>query len=233
MPRSQRHRLRASTKGYPANWQAVQVQVKRAAAGKCVRCGQEHNPKAGQRLQVHHLDMNKANQAEWNLVPLCQPCRLVVQAMEDWEQGRLFPVEDWLMPYRLTYLAILGITEPWVGALGGLENLSSLERRLVIGTPSPTNIPINGDLGLRGSLRRLMGPAIYVEGSSDTWLEVYQYDGDYLVFRLGSRDSIAGDYFGQFNLLEAAKGCVREIKEGVITESKVRLEGTRLPWGST
>jgi hypothetical protein len=58
-----------------------------------------HNPKAGQRLQVYPLDLNLANQAEWNLVLLCPRCQGVVRAV-DWEQGRFFPVEDWLIPYR-------------------------------------------------------------------------------------------------------------------------------------
>jgi hypothetical protein len=79
--------------------QAGQGQVKHAAAGQCVRCGQGHNPKAGQRLQVYPLDLNLANQAEWNLVLLCPRCQGVVRAV-DWEQGRFFPVEDWLIPYR-------------------------------------------------------------------------------------------------------------------------------------
>ena len=114
--------------------------------------------------------MNKANLAEWNLVPLCRPCRLMVQARVDWEQGRFFPVEDWLIPYRVTYLATQGISEPWLGALGGLEpsHSNSLERRLEIDAPSPSDIPINGDLGLHGSLRRLMGRATHARRRPST-----------------------------------------------------------------
>jgi hypothetical protein len=229
MPRSSHRRLQRT--GYPASWPRVCLKVQQAASFQCGRCGQSHNPKVGHRLQVHPLDRNKANLAEWNLVPLCRPCRLVVQAMGDWAQGRFFPVEDWLIPYRITYLATQGITEPWLGALGGRETLSPIDDGLVVEPPPSPATPISDELGLRSSLKRLMGPAIYVEGAGDSWLAVYQHDGDYLVFRLGSQDN--GDYFGHYHLLEAAKKCIREIKEGVITEPQVHLEGSRLPWWSS
>jgi hypothetical protein len=233
MLRSSHLRLRVQRTAYPASWPRVRLRVQQAASFKCVRCGQSHNPKVGHRLQVHHLDMNKANLAEWNLVPLCRPCRLMVQARVDWEQGRFFPVEDWLIPYRVTYLATQGISEPWLGALGGLEpsHSNSLERRLEIDAPSPSDIPINGDLGLHGSLRRLMGRATHIEKCGDAWLEVYQCDGDYLVFRLGDKDSLNGDYLGQYSLLETAKNRVRKVQDGISDEPLVHLQGTRIPWG--
>ena len=62
--------------GYPADWPAIAKAVKDAADWQCIRCGHAHEPATGYMLTVHHLDMDKANCAWWNLTALCQRCHL-------------------------------------------------------------------------------------------------------------------------------------------------------------
>ena len=63
---------------YPENWQEIARRVRMAAGTRCEKCGSPSIP--GRILTVHHLDGNKANCADDNLVALCQVCHLHVQA---------------------------------------------------------------------------------------------------------------------------------------------------------
>jgi hypothetical protein len=65
---------------YPANWEWIATKVKSAAGWACEHCGHWHDVAAGRCLTVHHLDGNKSNCAEENLVALCQVCHLHIQA---------------------------------------------------------------------------------------------------------------------------------------------------------
>ena len=59
-----------------------------------------HPPDGKQRmLTVHHLDMDKANVADWNLAALCQGCHLSVQGRVDFHQEYLFEHTPWMRPY--------------------------------------------------------------------------------------------------------------------------------------
>ena len=61
---------------YAADWKTIATAVKTAAGWACVRCGKQHHPQTGYTLTVDHWDGDKANNAWWNLLPLCQWCHL-------------------------------------------------------------------------------------------------------------------------------------------------------------
>lgn len=97
--------MRKSTGDYPENWPEIAAAVKEAASWKCVRCGHAHDPKAGYALTVHHLDMNPANCAWWNLAALCQRCHLHIQAKVVLERVWMLDHSVWFRPYVAGYYA--------------------------------------------------------------------------------------------------------------------------------
>lgn len=97
--------MRRSTGSYPENWHEIATATKEAAGWKCVRCGHPHDPKTGHTLTVHHLDMNPANCAWWNIPALCQKCHLTIQAKVFMEQIWMLPHSAWFMPYVAGYYA--------------------------------------------------------------------------------------------------------------------------------
>lgn len=97
--------IRKSTGEYPANWKEIAKAVKDAALWKCVRCGKLHDPENGYTLTVHHLDINPANCAWWNLPALCQRCHLQIQSKVVMEREYMFPHTDWFRPYVAAYYA--------------------------------------------------------------------------------------------------------------------------------
>lgn len=99
---------RSSTVGsaYPADWPEIARQVKADAGGRCVRCNRHHDPENGYTLTVHHLDMNPANNAWWNLLPLCQRCHLSVQARVVIERPWVMTAHsEWFKPYAGGYFS--------------------------------------------------------------------------------------------------------------------------------
>ena len=66
---------------YPPDWNEIGDRVRAEAGGICIRCGHDHDPKAGYALTVHHFDGNKSNCEWWNLMALCQRCHLRRQGM--------------------------------------------------------------------------------------------------------------------------------------------------------
>lgn len=130
---------RRSTGEYPDNWKAIANEVKDEAGWRCVRCGHEHEPGAGYTLTVHHLDLNPANCAWWNLVPLCQRCHLSVQ-------GRVYLDRPWVMldhsewfkPYVAGFYAQKYLEEdlPRGEVMARLPELLQLERTAVMGVVS-------------------------------------------------------------------------------------------------
>ncbi len=72
--------------GYPDDWDAIAANVKEAAGWVCEHCtvqwgrtalgGHVHEVVTGYVLTVHHLDGDKSNCADDNLVALCQRCHL-------------------------------------------------------------------------------------------------------------------------------------------------------------
>ena len=108
--RSQRQR--AAGKGrYPLEWDRIAWAVKTWAGWRCEHCGHPHelpslrsqcdsrcsHPVDGKQrvLTVHHLNMDPAECALWNLVALCQACHLSIQSRVDWHQGWLSDLPTW------------------------------------------------------------------------------------------------------------------------------------------
>jgi 5-methylcytosine-specific restriction endonuclease McrA len=65
---------------YPENWDLIAARIKRQAGGCCEHCGHADHAASGHALTVHHLDLDKSNCADDNLVALCQRCHLHIQA---------------------------------------------------------------------------------------------------------------------------------------------------------
>jgi hypothetical protein len=69
-------------KQYPANWKQISARIRFVrAANKCERCGAENrapHPVTGSLvvLGVAHLDQDRRNNVEDNLMCLCQRCHL-------------------------------------------------------------------------------------------------------------------------------------------------------------
>lgn len=84
---------------YAPDWKAIAKAVKDDAGWKCVRCSHPHDPGRGRCLTVHHFDGDKANNARWNLMALCQACHLSVQARVDPRIPIMFDPSPWAIPY--------------------------------------------------------------------------------------------------------------------------------------
>jgi hypothetical protein len=98
---------------YPADWKEIAQAVKDAAGWQCVRCGHRHEPEAGYCLTVHHLDIDPANCAWWNVVALCQRCHLSIQGKVIMERVYMFPHSEWFKPYVAAYYAVqFGLLKP-------------------------------------------------------------------------------------------------------------------------
>ena len=67
---------------YPRNWKEISNRIRFGRAkSKCELCDAEHDKphwKTGSRvvLTVHHIDGDKNNNSEYNLIALCQRCHL-------------------------------------------------------------------------------------------------------------------------------------------------------------
>lgn len=115
---------RKSTGDYPPNWKQIANEVKEAANWQCVRCGHPHDPKTGYTLTVHHLDMCPANNAWYNLAPLCQKCHLQIQAKVVMERAWYLPHSEWFRPYAAGYYAHLhGLPTDRATVLARLDEL--------------------------------------------------------------------------------------------------------------
>jgi hypothetical protein len=90
---------------YPANWSEIATAVKEAARWQCVRCCHKHEPETGYTLTVHHLDLNPANCAWWNLPALCQRCHLHIQARVIIQRPFMFEHSEWFKPFAAGYYA--------------------------------------------------------------------------------------------------------------------------------
>ena len=96
---------RKSISAYPSDWPEISLQIKDAAGWRCVRCGHPHDPAAGYCLTVHHLTIDPANCAWWNLAALCQRCHLSIQAKVVMERVWYLPHSEWFKPFCAGYYA--------------------------------------------------------------------------------------------------------------------------------
>lgn len=90
---------------YPPDWSEIARKIKFEASWECVRCGHPHDPENGYCLTVHHLDLDKSNQAWWNTPALCQRCHLQIQNKVVMEQPWMFEHSEWFKPYVAGYYA--------------------------------------------------------------------------------------------------------------------------------
>jgi 5-methylcytosine-specific restriction endonuclease McrA len=82
---------------YPDDWPQIAARIKDAAGNACEHCGHKHDPLSGHTLTVHHLDGNKSNVADDNLLACCQRCHLHIQARWTPGQGVFeFAVMEWM-----------------------------------------------------------------------------------------------------------------------------------------
>ena len=82
---------------YPEDWQEIALRIMEAAEWKCEHCGRVDDLDSGHVLTIHHLDMDKGNCEDDNLVALCQHCHLHWQAR--FLPGQLmmpFAIPEWL-----------------------------------------------------------------------------------------------------------------------------------------
>jgi hypothetical protein len=78
--------------------------AREAAGNKCVRCGSPSVP--GRILTTHHFDGDKANDAWWNLMALCQVCHLQFQAKVDPDVPFFLDHSEWAKPYVAGFYAL-------------------------------------------------------------------------------------------------------------------------------
>lgn len=79
---------------YPPDWPKISQRIKALAAWCCEGCHVKHGPSPFM-LTVHHIDYNPQNNADDNLIALCQRCHLKVQGM------MVQPVNRWEVMERL------------------------------------------------------------------------------------------------------------------------------------
>lgn len=99
-----------------------------------MRCGVKHDP-PNHVLTVHHFDMNPANCAWWNLLPLCARCHLSVQSRVDLDRPYVMADHSaWAKPYLAGYFAwkYLDLTLSREEVEARLEELVGLEREVVL-----------------------------------------------------------------------------------------------------
>ena len=120
---------------YPPDWPEIADRVRAEAGGKCIRCGHDHDPKAGYALTVHHFDGNKSNCEWWNLMALCQRCHLKIQGRVNPEVSYFLEHDEWFKPYVAGFYAWKYerrlVTRVDVELrIGEMERLLAHERRL-------------------------------------------------------------------------------------------------------
>lgn len=90
---------------YPDDWTKIATDAKNKTGWCCERCGHRHEK--GYILTVHHLDMDPANDAWWNLAALCQRCHLRIQGKVVLAQDWMFDHSRWFVPHVAGYYAHL------------------------------------------------------------------------------------------------------------------------------
>lgn len=106
---------------YPNLWNrgVIQRRIRELAGHRCEHCGIEFHPgtniavsavnRHGQPIvgTVHHIDSDKSNCTNRNLVYLCQRCHVFVQWR--WQPGDYLPLQwdnippDWILRRQLPY----------------------------------------------------------------------------------------------------------------------------------
>ena len=115
---------------YAPDWGAISMLTRDEAGWRCVRCHHHFDRETGRPLAcdaecdrrrcralliarrggthnygVHHLDGDKANNAWWNRLAVCNSCHLYIQASVIPERLFMFHHSDWFIPYVCGYYA--------------------------------------------------------------------------------------------------------------------------------
>lgn len=82
-------------------------------------------------LTTHHFDGDKANNAWWNLLVLCQRCHLTIQGKVRPEIPYFFPHSEWIKPYVAGFYAKQYLNEDLTReqSMARLDELLALELR--------------------------------------------------------------------------------------------------------
>jgi hypothetical protein len=88
---------------YNADGKEKRRAAREAAGNRCIRCGSPSVP--GRILTTHHFDGDKANDAWWNLLPLCQVCHLHIQGKVDPRTPFFLEHSEWIKPYVAGFYA--------------------------------------------------------------------------------------------------------------------------------
>jgi 5-methylcytosine-specific restriction endonuclease McrA len=104
--------------------------ISNATAGEIVKQGMKLVAK-WRILTVHHFDGDKANDAWWNHLALCQRCHLTFQSRVNPEIPWLFEHSAWLKPYVGGFYArkYLGLDLTRDEVIARLDELLNLERK--------------------------------------------------------------------------------------------------------
>jgi len=78
-------------------------EARERAGNRCLRCDSPSVP--GRILTTHHFDGDKANDAWWNLLALCQVCHLKVQAKVDPDIPFFLEHSQWAKPFVAGFYA--------------------------------------------------------------------------------------------------------------------------------
>jgi hypothetical protein len=124
---------------YPPDWLQIARRVKEEAGWRCVRCGREQSNEPGKFLTIHHLDLDPSNSAWWNLLCLCCPCHLSIQARVILERPWVLEHTTWFQPYVAAWYAkqYLRLDLSRDETMVRLDELLALERRALIGSEVP------------------------------------------------------------------------------------------------
>jgi len=98
---------RHSISDYVPDWKDIATSAKDLAGWKCERCQHVNDYESGYVLTVHHLTLDPANNAWWNLAVLCQRCHLHIQGKVIMERPFMFEHSTWFKPHVAGYYASL------------------------------------------------------------------------------------------------------------------------------
>lgn len=90
---------------YAVDGKETRRKAREEAGNKCIRCGHANDVMTGHVLTTHHFDGNKANDAWWNLMALCQRCHLKVQGKVDPRIPFFLRHSEWIKPYVAGFYA--------------------------------------------------------------------------------------------------------------------------------
>lgn len=65
---------------YPYEFEAIKPYIRERDNYTCQHCGATSNGTNDYKLDVHHIDGNRFNNEEWNLITLCRSCHKIAEA---------------------------------------------------------------------------------------------------------------------------------------------------------